>query len=107
MSNETITLDSQYPMITNLYWNMTSYSPDYAKIPEVSGVTAIDEDLEELYNAIKKVVEDSGAFETIKRAMDFSLSNAITGAALYGELRGFILGFLYCSKLETELQKKQ
>ena len=106
MSDEKITLDRQYPMIANLYWDMNAYSPDYAKAPEVSGVTNVDEDIEELYNAIENVVEDSGAFETIKRAMKFSLSTAITGAALYGELRGFILGFLYCSNLETELQKK-
>lgn len=106
MSKKAITLDKQYPMIADLYWNMNAYSPDYQKIPEVSGISDVDEDIEALYNSIKKVTSDSESFEEIKRAMDFSLSSAITGASLYGEVRGFIIGFLYRSNLENESRKK-
>lgn len=94
-------IDKQFPMIDIIFWNLLQ-SEYYKDIPETTGtLETVKEDEETLLNTLK----ENGVTDKVYKKIDFDLSAVSTGAALYGEEKGFILGFIHGVKMATDISK--
>ena len=101
MNNNQTPIEKQFPVIDTIFWNLLE-SEYYANISETTGMMeTVKEDEESLMNTVK---ENGVAAEILKR-IDLDLSVVSTGAALYGEEKGFILGFIHGAKMVSDLSK--
>lgn len=95
-------LEKHFSMIDTIFWNLLE-SEYYGNIPETTGtVETVKEDEESLMNIVKKTGVGGEALKQI----EFQLSAVSTGASLYGEEKGFILGFIHGFKMVSEMQKE-
>lgn len=103
MNNNKIPINQQFAAIDVLYWNMLQGNDFYNKSAEVSGVIYIEEDKKKLLDDLEAGINEGLAFEDIRQTVDFGIDNAVTGALLSGEEKGFILGFLYAAQMGREI----
>ena len=99
--NKTLPINKQFPMIDIIFWNMIE-SSYYVDIPESSGITeSVKEDEEALLNTLK----NNDIPEDLVKIIDRDMDTVCTGAKLYGEEKGFILGFIHGVKMATDLSE--
>ena len=92
-------LEKQFPSIDNIFWELLE-SDCYIDIPETSGtIEKVNEDEEALLQALR----DRKVSDEIIKKVGFDLSTVSTCAGLYGEEKGFILGYIHGAKMATDL----
>ena len=93
----------RFKAIDTLYWEMVERADYYADSPDVSGECNITENVKTLLNHLTDKLQRNAVPDEIYRQVDFDLSDVTCCAQLYGEEKGFILGFIHGVKYQTEL----
>lgn len=94
-----IPLEKQAPLIDVIFWNLIE-SKYYADIPETTGMM---ENLKKDKESIREYFKKKGGTGEELKQLDLDIEDLTVGASLYGEEKGFILGFIYGTKMISDI----
>lgn len=101
MMNNQTPIEKQFPMIDTIFWNLLE-SEYYITIPETTGTM---ESVKKDEDSLMKMVEENGVTGEALKRINNELCEVRTGAAFFGEEKGFILGFIHGVKMATDISK--
>ena len=94
-------LEKMFPMIDSIYWDLVE-SNCYTEIPDTTGTI---ETVKENEKALLQALKEKNVSDDVIEKVALDLNEVKNCAELFGEEKGFILGFIHGAKMFSDISE--